>query len=841
LELGVAAEARKHAEILVRSNPERGDLQLMLAECLEAEGEYDAAAEVYANAITHDPHLTDAYVRMASLCFQRFNQVARAEEVMDRLVESNPESARAFLERGRYRLQRAFLDGADSDLKKAWALTPKDADVLAASALIAEVQGDDDQAATLWSSYATERPTDPVPYLRMAALRWEAKDDNQAVSTLQLGLSKLPNQPELLQCLGELYIGRGKLEHATTIIACLRAAAPTCLRADYLEGRRLMRQGALGKAVSVMEAIASTSNVSPDFAARVWETLGQCYAQLGDRDRQMTAYERAATLNPAAQSARLAYADSLTLVGRIDEALEHYSYLAGLPGARTENILAYARALLQRNLALPASQRDWRELDRVLEKAMAARSCPSRLLILQAEVLAARQQPNQARGLLSRARAPSPQDPLLLTAVADIAMSQGDTEKADRLWMAAQENPTREISMACAEFWGRWGGMRARSCLRSLEQDAPKHPGDWEQQLLRALAYAYFHLGHYTDTERVCKILFTRVPDDLRCRLLLIEIALVTGRESLARQLLPDIRRLEGEAGTWHRYAEAVCLTLRGDSASRAEARRALAELTRVRPNWSRALLLEARLDEIDGESSRALNGRLKAIELGELKPELVLQVSKGLAKEGRFLEADEIIRRLQQQATLSHDFMRYAAEIALHAGNPERALTLARQTVPPETSDYREHIWLGRLLSKTGRRIEAEQSFRRATELAGHAPDAWTALVGFLAGIEQSEAAEAVIAEAARVLPAESVKLTLAECEEALGRWEQAEQRFRGAIAERPEDFVVLRRAAEFYLRREQAQKAEPLLRLMVNPAIYVPESDFAWARRQLTALSKK
>ena len=130
--------------------------------------------------------------------------------------------------------------------------------------------------------------------------------------------------------------------------------------------------------------------------------------------------------------------------------------------------------------------------------------------------------------------------------------------------------------------------------------------------------------------------------------------------------------------------------------------------------------LLEARLDEMDGNSTRALDHYLKAIELGELRPTLVYQVSRLLADRGRFQDADRAIRRLQQQVTLGRDFARDAADIALRAGNPERALTLARQVVPPATPDYRDHLWLGEMLAGTGRRQEAEQTLRRALEIGG-------------------------------------------------------------------------------------------------------------------------
>lgn len=837
LQLNVAAEARHHAEVLVRTNPGRGDLEELLGQCLENEGEYEAAADAYNKAIGHNRFLAVAYERLAHLLVHRLNRPTRAAEVMDQLVESNPESAQAYLARGQHLLQTGQVDLAASDFNKALEQSPKDANALAANARLAEVQGAFEQAVNWWSAYAVQRPEDHIAYLRMAALKWEVGDWQGALSALEQGLAKSPNQPELVQSLGELYVERGNVEDATGIIRRLRESAPTCPRADYLQGRMLLRQRKLGEAIAKLEATMRALDAAPELAARAWESLGACHASLGDRDRQMTAYERAVALAPGSPSARLAFADALAQAGRLDDALDHYRYLAGHPGARATSIIAYARALLQRALTLPPSRRDWREVDRLLEKAKASASRPGQVAVLQAEILAAREQPNLARETLQKSLSQSPRDPAIVTALADTAMRQGDVEEAARLWAEVQKQHSPEIILACAAFWARWGGTHAGPQLIHLEQEARDGSGDWEQRLLLTLARAHYHLGRHADAERLCRKRIARAPGDLACRLLLVEIALATGRESVAREVLPDVRRLESEGGPWQHYANAVCLVLRGDAPSRMEARRVLADLAHQRPNWSLALLLQARLDEIDGDSVRALNNRLKAIELGELRADLVRSVSRDLAKEERYAEADEIIRRLQQHATLGPEFLRHAAEIALRAGNAERALTLARQAVSPETNDYREYVWLGKFLAKTGRRYEAEQCLRQAAELAPHAPDAWKELVRLLARTEQTEAAEMVMNEAARRLPKELVALTQAECEEALGRWDPAQQLYRQAVENQPDDFVVLRCAAEFYLRRELPHTAEPLLRRMLDPAIYVPEADQAWARRQLAA----
>jgi tetratricopeptide (TPR) repeat protein len=205
------------------------------------------------------------------------------------------------------------------------------------------------------------------------------------------------------------------------------------------------------------------------------------------------------------------------------------------------------------------------------------------------------------------------------------------------------------------------------------------------------------------------------------------------------------------------------------------------------------------------------------------------------LTEWGRFAEADEIVSRLQLQDTMGRAFTRFAAEIALHAGNFERGITLARSAVNADTTDYRDHLWLGRLLVQAGRRHAAEESFRRAVQLGSHSLDAWMALAGLLADGDQMEKAEAVLLDASNSLPSETRLLAVAMGAEALHRWNRADAAYQEVLAEQPNDPLVLQRAVRFYLRVDRPRQVEQLLRrLLAQPFLHSNE-ELAWARRQL------
>jgi tetratricopeptide (TPR) repeat protein len=149
---------------------------------------------------------------------------------------------------------------------------------------------------------------------------------------------------------------------------------------------------------------------------------------------------------------------------------------------------------------------------------------------------------------------------------------------------------------------------------------------------------------------------------------------------------------------------------------------------------------------------------------------------------------------------------------------------------------DYRAQLWLGQVLAASGQRsAQAEEHLRKAVALGKTAPETWVALVRYLASTNQVQAAETVIREAQSNLAAEHAPLALAQCYAALQRYDDAHQHFQAALKAKPDDRVVLRSAASFYVRLGRFQDAEPVLRTVVDRKTRVSEGDVAWARRNL------
>src|SRR5262249_39769275 len=146
----------------------------------------------------------------------------------------------------------------------------------------------------------------------------------------------------------------------------------------------------------------------------------------------------------------------------------------------------------------------------------------------------------------------------------------------------------------------------------------------------------------------------------------------------------------------------------------------------------------------------------------------------------------------------------------ALRNHESASAVQRALELVNPDSSDYRDVLWLGQVLSESGQRPEqAERHLRRAVELGQNVPETWVVLVEFLAKQNQFVEATAEIENARSKLPKDQADLALAQCYEAVGKMDAARRHYEAALAARPKDATVLRSLAGFCVRNSQLAEA--------------------------------
>ncbi len=365
---------------------------------------------------------------------------------------------------------------------------------------------------------------------------------------------------------------------------------------------------------------------------------------------------------------------------------------------------------------------------------------------LRAAALRAQGEGEGATALLAQARSVHPDDPTAWTALALDAARRGDAADATSILDEARRRlgDRLEFRLAALQIDEADDTPNMSDLEKGLDGCAPED----RALLLCRLAEAYYRIGKMADGDRLCRRMAEAPATDLAGRVRLLETVLPSEDDGLVNGVLADVARLEGEDGAWAMYGRAARLTARayrGDRGGLAEAKTLLDDLARRRPDWSRVALLQGRLAELDGASAAALDAYQRAFDLGERRPDVARPLVRMLAERGRWDEADQVMRRLQEQTVLTGALARQAAEVALQTHNGERAVELARQAAPA-VDGYVYHVWLGRVLAAAGRPEEAEAELRRAVHFPDAGWDATAALAAQLARQGRPADAEAAV-----------------------------------------------------------------------------------------------
>jgi len=331
---------------------------------------------------------------------------------------------------------------------------------------------------------------------------------------------------------------------------------------------------------------------------------------------------------------------------------------------------------------------------------------------------------------------------------------------------------------------------------------------------------------------------------NISIHLLLFDLALRSGNLTAMNRSLQQVYEIEGNGPMW-RVGEAIRLTVEAgklDESKVAErqvlykkAIEQLAEAAVERPGWTRIARLKAEIYDRQGRDDLALPAYLEAINLGEQSPQLVSRAIMLLFSKGRFVDADAVVRKMQEQkAPFSSELTRVASQVSLQLENVDRALTLANDWAVQ--SDQQEaRVWLAQMHSIAGNYEEAEKEFRVAIEKDPTQPGPWVALVQMFGRRGDRESATAAIQEAKTSIAAIELDGAMAQAYQSIQDFAQAEQSYLAGIEKNPQNMSLLRRFADFYLSSGRPELAEPLLVKIASDGNDAPEIDRAWARRSL------
>jgi len=839
---GQRADARQHYQALLNQGWGKADeLHQKLGENFAAENMNTQAVEQFRLATKTNPQRVEAWLALAENVQTVQGKPDEAQSILGEMVAANPQSAKAYLGRSKFNAQ-LHPAKSEKDFDEAMRLAPDDADVLIVAAQRLQRNDQFDDARKLLTKAQSLHPESAAVAKAVWAFELRTGKKEAARQALARGLEKNPNNVDLRLLLADLLIDEGKPETARPIIEGLKQSDIILGLPEFLQARLLVEDGKFGEALKLLETAKSQLEGKSDWIVRVWGLIGFCHEQLGDLSGQLRAYAEAVRLNPSWSAARYGLGISYVAAGRPEDAINELKSVAVAQDAPTRSWLMLATAWMRKNQTLPEADRNWIAFDEAMEKATQLDTRGIDTAELRAESLAIRHQEAAAIKTLDAIQAAYPKEASLWSLRAQIEEQRGGLAKAFAvLDQAANKTGDRiEYRQLRARLLASHPEEGDVQLLHELSRRLEGFNEDAKCRLYRDLAEAWARLGNPGQAEHFWRLVAQTQPRDSSSRVRLIEIALAENRTDTARIWVEDLRRIEGADGALWRAANAgVAIQIAGENPKKLdEIRTDLKRLQERHADWPLIPLLLARLDEKQYRQDEALTQYAKAAELGDRSVAVIGRLARLQAERDKYQDAEQTLRRAEQQGPVPRELVKLAVEVALALGNRARVVSLLEQVADPRGRDYRESLWRGRMQAEVGNTESAEREFRLAVEKAPHASETWAALIGFLAHQKRTKETPDVFEAMKEKIAKNQLDLALARCAIASGDYVEADKLLQASLQAKPNDFLRLAIAADYYRNVEQSERAAYLYRRLLDPKVGAPAEIVAHAMRSLALL---
>ena len=466
----------------------------------------------------------------------------------------------------------------------------------------------------------------------------------------------------------------------------LPCCAPLTVRMDWpviWTRRLLMARGSWSEAAAILEDVARMEALPTDLEPSIYLQLGICRGQLGQRDAEVRAFQKATDLDPTLTVARL---------GRARAALQ--TALAGT-GARdkdAEDVIRWAAqqptaaagaALLLADLRLARGHRaDAQAAFAEIRQANSYAELTD-LWLAEARWNAAVGDPAEAERVLVRAGAqPLLKDRIELRLGSLEVAASLPYDDAAKLVEALVPEPA-DFARSLGEFLRRAAAKRpaligpfllaaSDQLLESSDVQRTSLPVADQVRLLRQEAFAWAGLGQRSEAARARRRLAAVALPDMPSAIFLLDVALEDGDDIAAAAAVERFELLGARGQAWARLGRAERLLLRsGDANALASARQLLDPIPTEPAAAARAVWMTAVLDDLTGHPDAALAGYLATAKRGDIRLSLLTRIVTLLRERQRFADADRLFEQAEGTIVLRDGLAQWAADCALRAAGP--------------------------------------------------------------------------------------------------------------------------------------------------------------------------
>lgn len=728
----------------------------------------------------------------------------------------------------------ALRKQAATELEAALVAAPDDLVTRLTAAEFAAVAGDLTTAREHLDHIPVSARGDLSVRLVQGLVERAANQPEAAIAAWRQGLQDTGGtNAELTWRLAEVLLQLGRLAEAEPLIRQhrrLTGGAQPAPSHRYLLGLELLR---MNRPREALDELAKAQFAAGDdaFQAQVLVTIGQAHEALRNTDEALNQYDKAIQLAPRWPTPRLARARVIQ-VARPDEAvLELRAALDDQPDDPSM-LVALARAQLSAELRRPVPQRRWDDLRQTLDQARRVASHVPGLALVEADFQALMGQLDSAADQLREAIRHDPRNVELWTAWAGALLRQDKPEDAlAALERAAGPNAAGDqVALRIARARLLTALNRGRQARDALTTNADRLPPDQQALLWAELTAVLRQRREFDDARAAGEHWAALAPGDPQPLLALLELDDLLGDRASGQQRIQALERL-GPAGRLYGQVARAQQLLQAPPHGQAlsdedrdarfrQAEALIATIDTDAPQQSFAPMLQGLLAERRGLFDDAAAAYEKALDRGATA-EAANRLAVLYGRLGWLDRLDDLRRRLPNAGAALD---RIATTELLARGQGEEAERLAQRLAAGDPDSLDARLWKARVLNTVGKPDEAETALRDLAEKSDE-PAPWLTLLFFQIG--QKRPTEALTATIdlikQRVTKIEGVpELLWAQCHRAAGNNAAAQADYEAALAKAPEDPRVARGAAEFFQAIGRVDRAEALLRgvLQRDPA---------------------
>ena len=767
---------------------------------------YDPEAGSFSEEKAAGANQPEVYSKLASVLIERENKQELADQIIEKMIENNPDSAMARFHNSIF-LYEDDKEAAKAELEKAFQLDPENSNITARKIQVALQEEDLDLAEGLAKDAIEKFPKQTRFYLLSSSALSKNEKPDEAVAVIDKGILDFgEDRSEMLfQEKFNILLSQERIDEALEVIEAME---------DLKEPR--------------LQPLIDFQKARVTLAKKKWALASR---QLRKVRTQLVGYRGKQIF------AGLLLAEAYEKQGKLDQALEFYTIIEkdqAIPDANPYKRMARIKAdrirgkldirsgpsqvgslsdMIKQIKKRPESQQDWEPVFDLIDKVAEKNDLSEvQILMMQAEVYLNRDMRDEAKEKIRAAAKLEPKNQAVLMAIAQILLSESDgPPKAVALLNKIEKDHgvSQRSRSLLAEATLREGVEGAAERLHAIAGGLESLTDEEKSTVLRLIATKFIALRDFEVAQDYFLQVAQLLPGDLPSRQQLFEMASqLRDDEAMqrAQEMILEVVESKQDGNYVLSEVRRRLVNFRGNSEGirqLEEAQEMLDDALELRPRWHELHITYGQLLLLLGRDiEKALEHFEDALDYGPKNLKALTQQVKLLYQSGLYERAKERMELLpaNYRTQLLGNF---EADILAASGDLEAAFASAKKTAEAGSNDAKTQAWFASIAETSGNLEEAAAALTRATELNPLEQQNWIKLLGVHSKLKDKDKVAETMRAAQLALNPEIIPRLQANYFEMLNQWKNSEGIHLSLFEDDHEENATnARQLASFYLR---------------------------------------